>query len=120
MKQMRRPATNTVSLTTISAVGRIIPGSETVTDVSIALYTMDLFSSYMAYKHMWTQLSDMLKRPQAYKAVEKSRQTPDPIQTDPVSLDLARLYVRKALVEITNEVNPLPVFGADSVKLTAL
>lgn len=74
---------------------------------SIALYTTDLFSGYMAYKHIWKQLSDMLKQPRAYKALEKCKEVLNPIQTDPVSLDLARLEVRKALVEITNEVRPL-------------
>lgn len=71
---------------------------------STALYTTDLFSSYMAYKHLWKQLSDMLKTPRAYKAQEKCKEVPDPIQTDPVALDQARLEARKALVEITNEV----------------
>ncbi|MCJ1319163.1 hypothetical protein MMC15_004496 [Xylographa vitiligo] len=67
------------------------------------LYTMDLFSAYMAYKSMWTQLSDMMKRTHRFQEREKSKDVPDPIALTAESLNEARLFARKEMTLIADE-----------------
>ncbi|MCJ1394266.1 hypothetical protein MMC18_007144 [Xylographa bjoerkii] len=67
------------------------------------LYTMDLFSAYMAYKSMWTQLSDMMKHTHRFQEREKSKDVPDPIALTAESLNKARLFARKEMTLIADE-----------------
>jgi len=83
---------------------------------------MDLFSAYMAYKRMWKTISNskglpklsrdglthadnasVMKDSRSYRALEKSKDVPDPIQTDPRSLNMARRECRKAMTQILEE-----------------
>ncbi|MCJ1377318.1 hypothetical protein MMC17_000412 [Xylographa soralifera] len=67
------------------------------------LYTMDLFSAYMAYKSMWTQLSEMMKHTHRFQEREKSKDIPDPIALTAESLNEARLFARKEMTLIADE-----------------
>ncbi|MCJ1287446.1 hypothetical protein MMC26_006797 [Xylographa opegraphella] len=67
------------------------------------LYTMDLFSAYMAYKSIWTQLSDMMKHTHRFQEREKSKDVPDPIALTAESLNEARLFARKEMTLIADE-----------------
>jgi hypothetical protein len=44
-----------------------------------------------------------MKASRSYKALEKSKDVPDPIQTDPTSLNMARRECRKAMTQILEE-----------------
>ncbi|MCJ1288836.1 hypothetical protein MMC34_000366 [Xylographa carneopallida] len=67
------------------------------------LYTMDLFSAYMAYKSMWTQLSDMMKHAHRFQERDRSKDVPDPIALTAESLNAARLFARKEMTLIADE-----------------
>ncbi|MCJ1401703.1 hypothetical protein MMC11_004920 [Xylographa trunciseda] len=67
------------------------------------LYTMDLFSAYMAYKSMWTQLSEMMKHTHRFQEREKSKDVPDPVGLTAESLNAARLFARKEMTLIADE-----------------
>ena len=44
-----------------------------------------------------------MKNSRSYKALEKTKDVPDPIQTDPKSLNMARRECRKAMTKILQE-----------------
>lgn len=68
-----------------------------------ALYTTDLFSAYLSYKNLWTQISDTIKHPELYRARERSELVPNPVEMTPKSLNEARLLARKGMILITEE-----------------
>ncbi|KAL9621197.1 MAG: hypothetical protein Q9160_004329 [Pyrenula sp. 1 TL-2023] len=71
------------------------------------LYTADLFSAYMGFKALWKSISTMIKDPKSYKPLPPSKEVPDPIQTDPTSLNLARMECRKGMTLILEETKKL-------------
>lgn len=81
------------------------PGRQLIVkDYSLCtLYTHDLFSAYMAYKAHWTRLSEMIKNMARYKARERTRDVPDPIQVNASSLNEARLLARQNMIIIAKE-----------------
>lgn len=71
------------------------------------LYTADLFSAYMGFKALWKSISTMIKDPKSYKALPPTKEVRDPIQTDPTSLNLARMECRKGMTLILEETKKL-------------
>ncbi|KAM0796836.1 hypothetical protein BDR22DRAFT_498294 [Usnea florida] len=67
-----------------------------------SLYTQDLFSAFLAYKDIWTELSEMMKNSEQYRERDPSTDVPNPIQLTPQSLNEARLLARKGLTQITD------------------
>lgn len=67
-----------------------------------SLYTQDLFSAFLAYKNIWTELSEMMKNSEQYRERDPSTDVPNPIQLTPQSLNEARLLARKGLTQITD------------------
>lgn len=71
------------------------------------LYTADLFSAYMGFKALWKSISTMIKDPKSYKALPPTKEVPDPIQSDPTALNLARMECRKGMTLILEETKKL-------------
>ena len=67
-----------------------------------SLYTQDLFSAFLAYKNIWTHLSEIMKNSEQYRERDTSTDVPNPIQLTPQSLNEARLLARKGLTQITD------------------
>ena len=67
-----------------------------------SIYTQDLFSAFLAYKNIWTELSEMMKNSEQYRERDPSTDVPNPIQLTPQSLNEARLLARKGLTQITD------------------
>ena len=65
-----------------------------------SLYTQDLFNAFLAYKNIRTELSDMLKSPEAYREREPSSDVPDPIRLNAKEMNEATQMARKAMVQI--------------------
>lgn len=67
-----------------------------------SLYTQDLFAAFLAYKSIWADLSDMMKRTEQYREREQSQDVPDPVQLTPRGLNEARLLARKGMTQISD------------------
>lgn len=67
------------------------------------IYTMDLFSAYMAYKALWTKISETMKHMGRFQELEPTKEVPDPVLLSPAGLNEARLFVRKQLTMIAAE-----------------
>ena len=67
-----------------------------------SLYTQDLFDAFLAYKNIWTDLSDMLKYTEQYREREPGQDVPEPIQLTPKGLNEARTLARKGMTQISD------------------
>ena len=67
-----------------------------------SLYTQDLFDAFLAYKNIWTDLSDMLKYTEQYREREQGQDVPEPIQLTPKGLNEARMLARKGMTQISD------------------
>ena len=72
-----------------------------------SLYTQELFSAYLAYKNVWSELSEILRHPEQYQEREPSHTCPDPILLTAKSLNEARIIARKGLTQITEATKAL-------------
>ena len=64
---------------------------------------MDLFSSYMAYKALWTKISEITKHMGRFQELEPTKEVPNPVLLSADGLNEARLFVRKQLTLIAAE-----------------
>ena len=66
------------------------------------LYTQDLFSSFVAYKNIWAELSEMLRNPEEYQERDEGKNLPNPVLLTPQSLNETRRLASKGLTQITD------------------
>ena len=71
------------------------------------LYTLDLFSDFLAYKSIWADLTDMLKHSEQYRERDPTKSVPNPIPLTIKGLEEARLLSRKGLTQITDATKAL-------------
>ncbi|EEH04054.1 conserved hypothetical protein [Histoplasma capsulatum G186AR] len=68
------------------------------------LYTADLLSAFIAYKSLWKLISKIIKNPDLYQAKEVTDKIPNPIDSDPISLNQAKIDCRKGMTMILDEI----------------
>ncbi|EER42589.1 conserved hypothetical protein [Histoplasma capsulatum H143] len=68
------------------------------------LYTADLLSAFIAYKSLWKFISKIIKNPDLYQAKEVTDKIPNPIDSDPISLNQAKIDCRKGMTMILDEI----------------
>ncbi|KAG5295656.1 hypothetical protein I7I50_08494 [Histoplasma capsulatum G186AR] len=71
------------------------------------LYTADLLSAFIAYKSLWKLISKIIKNPDLYQAKEVTDKIPNPIDSDPISLNQAKIDCRKGMTMILDETKTL-------------
>lgn len=67
-----------------------------------SLYTLDLFSAFLAYKNIAADLSDMLKYTDSYRERDPGKDVPNPVQLNPKALNEARQLARKGMTQISD------------------